>query len=318
MIANKPEPVTKKLEVVELLKDNIAKVILGKNKTIEFVLTTLFAKGHLLIEDVPGIGKTTLAQALAKSINCKFHRIQFTSDLLPSDITGVSVYNQKKQEFEFKPGPVFANILLADEINRSSPKTQSSLLEAMSEEQVSVDSCVMMLPEPFMVIATQNPYEFYGTFPLPESQLDRFLMRIPVGYPPLSSEKDMIISQSRESTLKALTPVLKSEDVILLQAEVSKVKVDNSLLDYMMSIVLKTRNHPMISIGVSPRGALNYYKAVQAYSLVNHRDYAIPQDFKELAFPVIGHRILLKNESRDNESIKSIINDILSSIPVPL
>ncbi len=289
---------------------------------IDLTLVSLLARGHLLIEDVPGVGKTTLAQTLARSINCTFHRIQFTSDLLPSDVVGISVYNQSQQSFEFKRGPVFTNILLADEINRTTPKTQSALLEAMNEEQVTVDNHTYRLPQPFMVIATQNPIEHHGTYPLPESQLDRFLMRVRVGYPGQESEKEIVRSSSITSKVESVRAVITGADVQALQDEATSVSVDESLVDYVVAIVNRTRNSEYLSLGVSPRGSMALYRAAQAQALLHGRNYTIADDFKQLVIPVFSHRVVVS--SRYTSTLKKsfqadqILGDLVESIPVPL
>jgi MoxR-like ATPase len=310
------------LEHVKRLSSAMGHVILGKPEAIEMTLVTLLSGGHLLIEDVPGIGKTTLAQTLAKCISCIFHRIQFTSDLMPSDIIGVSIWNSRDQEFVFKPGPIFSNIVLADEINRATPKTQSALLEAMSEFQVSVDNNTYELPKPFMVIATQNPVEHYGTYPLPESQLDRFFMRIRLGYPDASKERDIIRNQEFEHPLKKAQSVLERSELILLQEAIKNVLVEEDVLSYILQIVQSTRTSPLIAVGCSPRGSLYFFRAVQAYAFLQDRDYVIPDDVKRLAVPLLAHRILLKSSTvfHDNraEEAERVIQQIIDTIPVPL
>jgi MoxR-like ATPase len=282
----------------------------------------LLAHGHLLIEDVPGVGKTTLAHSLARSLGCSFKRIQFTSDLLPSDIVGVSVFHQQRQVFEFKPGPIFAHIVLADEINRTTPKTQSALLEAMNDAQVSVDSKTYALPQPFMVIATQNPWEYHGTFPLPESQLDRFLMRIRIGYPDVADEKTILDRQQRLHPADDLDPVLSVQEVLDLQERVEKVRIDDSLSEYLLAIVTATRESGQLALGVSTRGAMALHKAAKALALVRNRDYCLPDDIKELAPAVLSHRVILdaSRGSRRNssEEAEQIIRDLVESVPVPL
>lgn len=310
------------LDQVRLLSSSMERVIRGKSEAIEMTIVTLLSGGHLLIEDVPGIGKTTLAQTLSRSVSCDFHRIQFTSDLMPSDITGISIWNSKEQEFAFKPGPVFSNIVLADEINRATPKTQSALLESMSEFQVSVDNHTYELPHPFMVIATQNPVEHYGTYPLPESQMDRFLMRVRLGYPDIDKEKEIIRSQEYEHPLNKITAVLEREEVLHLQEQVKNVQVDEAVLSYLLEIVNLTRHSPMILVGCSPRGSLYFFRAIQAYAFLRGRDYAIPDDVKALAVPLLAHRILLKSstvfhENRAEEA-ERIIRQIVESATVPL
>src|SRR6185436_15264341 len=268
---------------LQAIQDNIARVIKGKSHVIEMAVVCLLARGHLLLEDVPGVGKTTLAHSLARSLDCSFKRIQFTSDLLPSDIVGVSIFNRQQQAFEFVPGPIFANVVLADEINRTTPKTQSSLLEAMSEAQISVDNQTHPLEQPFMVIATQNPAEYHGTFPLPESQLDRFLMRLRIGYPALEEEKKVLDRPCSLHPAEALEAVLSVQDVLALQALVDQVHMEESLMDYLLAIVQATRQSELLSLGVSTRGALALSKAAKALAVVRGRDYCLPDDIKELA-----------------------------------
>ncbi len=307
---------------IRALQANIERVIKGKPQTVELTVLALLARGHLLIEDVPGVGKTTLAQSLAHSLGCSFKRIQFTSDLLPSDIVGVSIYNPLKQTFEFKPGPIFAHIVLADEINRTTPKTQSSLLEAMNDAQVSVDNRTHLLPQPFMVIATQNPWEYHGTFPLPESQLDRFLMRIRIGYPDGSDEKKILERQQLLHPADELEPVLSAQEILDLQEKAEKVRVDDSLTDYLLAIVSATRQSELLALGVSTRGAMALYKVAKALALVRQRDYCIPDDIKELAPLVFSHRVLLRAkqgiQNHRSEDVERVIQDIVESVPVPL
>jgi MoxR-like ATPase len=280
-------------QAIRSIQDNISRVIKGKPLVIEMTVVALLARGHLLLEDVPGVGKTTLAHSLARSLDCSFKRIQFTSDLLPSDIVGVSIFNRQKQAFEFMPGPIFANIVLADEINRTTPKTQSSLLEAMSEAQISVDNQTYPLSQPFMVIATQNPSEYHGTFPLPESQLDRFLMRLRIGYPSPEEERKVLDRAPSLHPAEELDPVLTAQDVLDLQAEVDKVFVDESLTEYLLSIVQATRQSELLSLGVSTRGALALSRTAKALALVRGRTYCLPDDIKELAPTVLSHRIMV-------------------------
>jgi MoxR-like ATPase len=307
---------------IKLLQDNIALVIKGKARVIEMAIICLLARGHLLIEDVPGVGKTTLAHSLARSLDCSFKRIQFTSDLLPSDIVGISMFNRQKQAFEFMPGPLFANIVLADEINRTTPKTQSSLLEAMSEAQISVDNHTHLLHQPFMVIATQNPAEYHGTFPLPESQLDRFLMRLRIGYPPPDEEKKVLDRPSLLHPADEIQPVLTAQHILDLQAQVEKVRVDDSLMDYLLAIVLATRHNDLLSLGVSTRGALALCRGAKALALVRDRTYCLPEDIKELAPPILSHRVMLKRSqgmrTQSFEQAERVIHDILDSVPVPM
>jgi MoxR-like ATPase len=309
-------------ESIQALQHNIARVIKGKPRVIEMAVVCLLARGHLLIEDVPGVGKTTLAHALARSLDCSFKRIQFTSDLLPSDIVGISMFNRQKQEFEFMPGPIFANIVLADEINRTTPKTQSSLLEAMSEAQISVDNQTYPLSQPFMVIATQNPSEYHGTFPLPESQLDRFLMRVKIGYPEPAEEKKILDRPQSLHPANDIQPVLTAQDILDLQDRVEKVKMEESLMDYLLSIVLATRHSDLFMLGASTRGTLALGKAAKALALVRHRDYCVPDDIKELAPAVLSHRIMLNRSqgmrTRNFEQAEQTVLDILESLPVPV
>lgn len=307
---------------IQAIQENISRVIKGKPQVIELTVVALLARGHLLLEDVPGVGKTTLAHSLARSLDCSFKRIQFTSDLLPSDIVGVSIFNRQKQAFEFMPGPIFANIVLADEINRTTPKTQSSLLEAMSEAQISVDNQTYPLSQPFMVIATQNPAEYHGTFPLPESQLDRFLMRLSIGYPSPDEEKKVLDRPQSLHPAENLQPVVTAQDVLDLQAQVDKVFMDESLTEYLLSIVQATRQSDLLSLGVSTRGALALNRAVKALALVRGRNYCLPDDIKELAPTVLSHRIMMARtqglRQRSFEQAERIIQDLVESVPVPV
>ncbi len=308
---------------INILIKNISKIIIGKEDVIKNVIITLLAKGHLLIEDVPGIGKTTLALALAKSIKCTYNRIQFTSDLLPSDILGVLVFDQKNNQFIFKQGPIFANIVLADEINRTTPKTQSSLLEAMQDSKVSIETQTYSLPDPFMVIATQNPIEFHGTYPLPESQLDRFLMKIKMGYPSQLSEKEIVKTKDFSNFEPNLEAVFLHEDILKMQKALDGIRVDESLVGYILSIVEETRVSRNLELGVSPRGTLALYRAVQAKALVENRDFCTPDDIKSLAVPVLGHRLIVSSRyehgaRRDHRGAEVILEEILSRVEVPL
>jgi MoxR-like ATPase len=304
------------------LQRSIGRVVKGKEDVIQLALTTLLARGHLLIEDVPGVGKTTLAQALARSFHCSFQRIQFTSDMLPSDVIGISVFNPVTQEFEFKPGPIFANIIVADEINRTTPKTQSSLLEAMNESQITVDNHTHPLPKPFLVLATQNPIEHHGTYPLPESQLDRFLMRIRMGYPSRASEKEIIRNHSAASQPDQAAPLMDAVDVVAMQDAASQVKVDDSLLDYALEIVDRTRQTEQLSLGVSPRGAVMLHRAAQARAFLEGRDYCLPDDFKRLIVPVFAHRVVVSSRyvstQKKSEQAEAILREILDTTRVPL
>ncbi|KRT67954.1 MAG: putative methanol dehydrogenase regulatory protein MoxR, MoxR-like protein ATPase [Candidatus Rokubacteria bacterium CSP1-6] len=308
------------LELIRRLEFNVARALVGKPEVVRLAVIGLLARGHLLIEDVPGVGKTTLAHALAKSLGVSFQRIQFTSDLLPSDILGVSIYDGKTGEFVFKPGPLFSNIVLADEINRTTPKTQSSLLEAMNEYQVSLDHHTYPLPRPFMVLATQNPLEYQGTHPLPESQLDRFLLKIRIGYPDRNDEKE-ILKGAGATALEQIEPVLSAQEVTDLQAATEKVRVEESLLDYVMAIVGATRGSPLLALGVSPRGALALLRASQARALVDGREYVVPDDIKRLAVPALAHRVLvrarLERAAGSELEADAIIDALLQEIPVP-
>jgi MoxR-like ATPase len=307
------------------LEDAIELSIRGKAEAVRMSLVCLLARGHLLIEDVPGVGKTTLAQSLARAVHGSFHRLQFTSDMLPSDVLGVTVYNAHTEAFEFKPGPVFTNFLLADEINRTTPKTQSALLEAMNEQQVSVEGRTLPLPEQFMVIATQNPADHHGTYPLPESQLDRFLMRLRIGYPDLRNEREII--RQPEAHHGETTPcVLSREELLELQCAVQQVTVDEAIVDYMLALIERTRTHESLALGVSPRGSQALYRAVQAHALVQGRGYALPDDVKLLAPKVLGHRVMpaakssltLRRNASGAAAGERIIEEILSQIEVPL
>jgi len=295
--------------------------IRGKAEVLRLSLACLLARGHLLIEDVPGVGKTTLAQALARSVRSSFHRLQFTSDMLPSDVLGVTIYNAHTQEFEFKPGPIFTHFLLADEINRATPKTQSALLEAMNELQVTIDGHSYPLSQPFMVIATQNPVEHHGTYPLPESQLDRFLMRIRIGYPDHAAERE-IVRQAAPSAAESVRPVISGEELTHLQEAVSQVVVDDALVEYMLAIVERTRTHESLAMGVSPRGAQALFRASQALAAVEGRDYVTPDDVKRMVVPVFAHRVVVNTRvavvQRSAEAAEKILGEILTLVDVPL
>ena len=303
------------------LEAALGSVLRGKAETVRLALVCLLSRGHLLIEDVPGVGKTTLAHGLARAIDCNFHRLQFTSDMLPSDVLGVTVYNAHSEEFEFKPGPIFTNFLLADEINRTTPKTQSALLEAMNERQVTIDSRPMELPDPFMVIATQNPSEHHGTYPLPESQLTRFLSRIRIGYPDAASERE-ILRQVDGAAGELGTAVFSAGELLRIQDAVRRVAVDDSLANYILAIVEKTRTSDALSLGVSPRGSQALFRAVQARALLEGREYAIPDDVKRLAVAVFGHRVIVHARSsiapQRSHMGDQAIKDILNQIEVPL
>jgi len=291
----------------------------GKSEVVRLALTCLLSKGHLLIEDVPGVGKTTLANALARAVDCRFHRLQFTADMLPADVTGVSVYNAHSQDFEFKSGPVFTNFLLADEINRATPRTQSALLEAMNEGQVSVDGVTHPLAMPFMVLATQNPMEHHGTYPLPESQLDRFLMRLRIGYPDSASEREILRRSTANGSAPA--PLLHADDVLALQREAESVRVDDAIVDYILAIVDRTRNHESFSLGVSPRGAQALYRAAQSLAYLDGRTFVTPDDVKALVIPVFAHRVALSSRAgaqRSALAAERILEEILTLTEVPL
>lgn len=307
---------------IRRLQEAIETVVRGKPDAIKLALVCLLAEGHLLIEDVPGVGKTTLAHSLARVFDCTFRRIQFTSDLLPSDILGVSIFDQANQTFEFRKGPIFANVVLADEINRTTPKTQSALLEAMNEGRVSVDNRTYPLPIPFMVVATQNPIEHHGTYPLPESQLDRFLLRIKMGYPENDAEKEILRRQHRLPDIELLHPVMRAEDIVEAQSIVSGIRVDESLLDYIMAIVEATRRSEFLLIGASPRGSLALRRAAQALAYFEGRDYCVPDDIKRLVLPVLAHRVIVSSKYsspyKRSEDAEAILAEILRSVEVPL
>jgi MoxR-like ATPase len=307
-------------EKIAALQANIERVIRGKSEVVQFCIASLLARGHILLEDVPGVGKTTLAHALARSLSLSFQRVQFTSDLLPADIVGVTVYNQDNQEFEFISGPIFTNVLLADEINRATPKSQSALLEAMSDGMISIEKKRLALPDPFLVLATQNPVEHVGTYPLPESQLDRFLMRLTIGYPNVADEKKLLRAGGAQVALDHLEPVLDETEVRELQEQVSHVHMNEPLIEYLMTIVQTTRTHAEVAVGVSTRGALSYFKAAQALAMVNGRDFVVPEDVKRLAGPVLSHRIAMKERRAlraDSAAEGRLIQRIVSEIPVP-
>lgn len=306
-------------ESVGRIKDSVSKAIIGKEDIVEKLMVALFSGGHVLIEDVPGVGKTTLVHAVAKSIGCSFRRIQFTPDLLPSDITGVTVYNMKQGEFEFKEGPINSNIVLADEINRGSPKTQSSLLEAMQERQITVDGRTYKLPEPFMVLATQNPIEFEGTFPLPEAQIDRFTIRLSMGYPAFSEERAIMKRFKQDNLLNSIEPVISGSDVLELRKKIELVHMDDSLQDYIVQIIHATREHKDVYLGCSPRGTLALFNNSRALAFVRGREYVLPDDIKELVNCTLAHRIILKSEARiQGKSQESVLSEILKSIRVPV
>ncbi|MGA8490063.1 MAG: MoxR family ATPase [Terriglobales bacterium] len=304
------------------LENALRKVIRGKDDILRLAVVSLIARGHLLIEGVPGVGKTTLGQALARALDCTFQRVQFTSDMLPSDVLGISIYSAAEQQFEFKRGPVFTNVLLADEINRTTPKTQSALLEAMNESQVTVDAHSYPLPQPFLVIATQNPVEHHGTYPLPESQLDRFLMRVRMGYPDNNAEREILRSEAGATQLEAMQPVLTGADVLEIQQAVTQIRVDESLVSYALSIVRQTRQSEQFSLGVSPRGSQMLYRAAQAMAFLDGRSFCAPEDFKPLVVPVFAHRVvvngLYSSTLKKSEQAEQVIREIVESTPVPV
>jgi MoxR-like ATPase len=309
------------LSKLEELENALGTAIRGKAEVLRLSMVCLLAKGHLLIEDVPGVGKTTLAHALARSVDSNFHRLQFTSDMLPSDVLGVTIYNAHSEAFEFKPGPIFTNFLLADEINRATPKTQSALLEAMNDVQITVDGRSYPLSEPFLVVATQNPVEHHGTYPLPESQLDRFLMRLRIGYPDIASEREILRNSDRQGDA-SIRAVLSTREIVKLQSQVHDVKVDDVLVDYMLAVVEKTRSHESLALGVSPRGAQALYRATQALAMVEGRQYAIPDDIKRLVVPIFAHRVVVNTRSalnqRSSDHADRILQEILTLVDVPL
>ncbi len=302
---------------IDELKAQLSTVIKGKEGAIKMAIVTLISRGHLLIEDVPGVGKTTLALSLARATDCTFQRIQFTSDLMPSDILGVNVYNPEEREFEFRPGPIFANIVLADEINRTTPKTQSALLEAMNERKVSIERTTYHLPSPFMVIATQNPLEYHGTFPLPESQLDRFMMHLRLGYPSFEDEKQALMEMKDIEDIEGISPVVSREEILSAQEAVEGVFVDESLVDYVMQIVGLTRRDDRIRLGVSTRGAQFLLKAAKGAAFFEGRDHLLPDDVKEVAPLVLGHRLMLKTRTYIRDAVE-LVMEILDSTPVPV
>ncbi len=307
-------------EQILRLQQNVETVFIGKTETVRLVLVGLFSGGHILIEDVPGVGKTTLARALARSLDCSFRRIQFTPDLLPTDILGVPIYNADEGRFVFRRGPIFAHVVLADEINRTTPRTQSSLLEAMNDFQVSMDGATYPLPEPFIVLATQNPHEYEGTFPLPESQLDRFLMCIAIGYPSRADEREVYASQRLAHPLESLGPVLTAGDVVGIQAAVRSVRVGDEVTGYILDIVERSRRREELEIGVSPRGGLSLSRAAQALALVEGRDYCMPDDVKRLAVPVLAHRVIRRAAlmAAGGQDERQIVREILDETPVPV
>lgn len=306
-------------ESASRLRENIQRVIVGKDESIDIALIALLCEGHLLLEDVPGTGKTTLAKTIAASVGCTFQRVQFTPDLLPSDVTGVYFYNQKAQEFEFRPGPIFAQILLADEINRATPRTQSSLLEAMQERQVTVDIATHQLPRPFLVLATQNPIELEGTFPLPEAQLDRFLMKLAIGYPDEQQENDILVRFEREDPLATLAPVISPEEISAMQAEVRKVRIEASVRNYIVAICRATRQHEDIELGASPRATMALYHTCQALAAIQGRDFVIPDDVKQMIPFVLTHRLIVNPRTRlRGRRPQDVIGNVVETVPVPV
>ena len=311
------------IEKINLLQTEIERVIKGKSETVKLALVALLAKGHLLIEDVPGIGKTTLANALARALDLSFQRIQFTSDLLPSDVIGLSIFNQQTAHFEWNAGPIFSNIVLADEINRATPKTQSALLEAMSEEQVTIEGISRPLPLPFMVVATQNPAEHHGTYPLPESQLDRFMLRLHVGYPSIDDERKILRDRENQNPLDFIRPVMNESDILELQRLAGEVRVDEVLVDYLLQIVDATRKNEALELGISPRGTLALFRSAQAFALIEGRDFCIADDIKRLILPCFTHRIIINarqtgSGKRRNFEAEQILKDILLKTKVPV
>jgi MoxR-like ATPase len=306
-------------EVVRRIITNVESAVLGKHQTVKLSVVALLAGGHVLVEDAPGLGKTSLARALSKSLGCGFVRMQFTPDLLPSDILGASVYRPATGEFEFRPGPIFTNVLLADEINRTTPRNQSALLEAMSERQVSVEGVTHRLSEPFLVIATQNPFEFEGTYPLPENQLDRFMMCLSVGYPDRKSEMEILLRHRDGQPVDSLVAVTNAEQVLEIQKQVQSIRVDRSLAEYLLELTERTRHHSELTLGVSTRGALTLYRAAQALAFVEGRSYVIPDDIKEVAIPVLAHRVVCRGVLREGHRQRAtqILKSLLDNVPVP-
>lgn len=312
------QPIQDLASAVQRVVSNVERVIVGKAEPVAFSLIAVICRGHVLIEDVPGVGKTVLTKAIARSIGCTFKRIQFTPDLLPSDVTGISIYNQKTGNFEFRPGPVMAQIVLADEINRATPKTQSALLEAMEENQITVDGITHYLPEPFMVMATQNPIEYEGTFPLPEAQLDRFMMNIKLGYPKMPDEMNILDTHQYHHPLDDLSQIMAAEELVQIQQQVRAIHVDPSIREYIVAISNATRNHPNIYLGASPRGSLALYRGSQALAAMRGRGYVIPDDVKLLARPTLAHRIIVTPAARVRSiTSTAVLEEILQTVPVP-
>lgn len=307
------------VETAQRIMDNVERVIIGKADVIELLMVALLSEGHVLLEDVPGIGKTTLAKALARSLDCSFKRIQFTPDLLPSDVTGIQWFNQKAQAFEFRAGPIISQMVLADEINRATPRTQSALLEAMQERQITVDGETMALPRPFMVIATQNPIELEGTFPLPEAQVDRFLMRVALGYPTEEEEHDILLRYERIDPLEELEPVVEAGQILDMRDAVRRIRVTDPVRSYLVDVARSTRDNPGVELGVSPRGTLALYRTSQALAALRDRDFVIPDDVKHLAPAVLTHRIIISSETRlRGRTAEEVVGDIVERVPVPV
>lgn len=315
-----PQPSISDIQtIVQRIRENVNSVIVGKSNVIDLALVALLCEGHLLLEDVPGIGKTTLAKALARSLDCSFRRIQFTPDLLPSDVTGLSVYNQKTQEFEYRAGPLMAQIVLADEINRATPRTQSALLEAMQERQITVDGATKILPRPFLVIATQNPIELEGTFPLPEAQVDRFFMRLDLGYPSEADENAMLLRFEHTDPLDQLKAVASNDTILAMQSAVRDVRVEVSVREYIVAIVRATRDHSAVELGASPRGSLYLYHAAQALAALRGRDFVLPDDVKYLTPFVLTHRLIISAQTRlRGRDATQVVNEVVASVPVPV
>jgi len=314
------EPIAESIaESAKRLRENIQRVIVGKDEQIELALVAVLCEGHILVEDVPGIGKTTLAKTLAASLGCTFRRIQFTPDLLPSDVTGINYFNQKLQEWEFRAGPVFAQVVLADEINRATPRTQSALLEAMQEQQVTVDGDTRPLPRPFLVLATQNPIELEGTFPLPEAQIDRFFIKLPIGYPTVDEENSILLRFERTDPLVRLSPVVSTDDLLAMQKQVREIRVEASVRGYVVAIARTTREHSQVALGASPRGTMALYHAAQAWAAIRGRAFVVPDDVKRLAPYVLTHRILIQPQVRlRGRKPEEVVAEIVDTVPVPV
>jgi MoxR-like ATPase len=307
------------VETAKRIKENVNKVIVGKEEVIELALIALLCEGHVLLEDVPGIGKTTMAKTIARSLGCTFQRIQFTPDLLPSDVTGIYYFNQKAQDFEFRPGPVMAQIVLADEINRATPRTQSAMLEAMQERQVTVDGNTMVLPRPFLVLATQNPIELEGTFPLPEAQVDRFLLKIKLGYPTEADENEILLRFEQRDPLEALEPVTSPQELVEMQTGVRQVRVEQSVREYAVRVTRATREHAAVALGVSPRGTMALYRTAQARAAIHGREFVIPDDVKALAPHVLTHRIIISSQTRlRGRTTEEVVQEVIDQVPVPV